>query len=160
MEVKATFQNTSYEDEFPTCRLELALKFSCYLVLVERIFLCYVGSRSNFSHAYKGLSQVISLNVWHVVVHFVVDWLLVSCPPGGIGQLSWQPNQCLRPNGGGLGLNWLAPQKIGGEESDISFSRPGITNTVHLSLCRNSRRCLIKNSRWSHKQVSVVFYHV
>lgn len=154
MEVKATFQNTSYEDEFPTCRLELALKFSSYLVLVERIFLCYIGSRSNFSHAYKGLSQVINLNVWHVVVHFVVDWLLVSCPPGGIGQLSWQPNQCLRLNGGGLGLNWLA------EKSQTFLSQGQGLLTIHLSLCRNSRRCLIKNSRWSHKRVSVVFYHV
>ena len=72
MEEKATTQK-QYGDKFPTCRLGLAPKFSSYLVLVEWIFLCCIGSRSNFSHAYKDLSHVINLDILRAVVHFVVD---------------------------------------------------------------------------------------
>lgn len=43
------------------------------------------------------------------------------------------------------------------EKSQTFLSQGQGLLTIHLSLCRNSRRCLIKNSRWSHKRVSVVF---
>ena len=79
---KSDHSKTINENKFPTCRLGLAPKFWSYLILVERIFLCYAGIRSIFSHAYKGLFPVIKLDALHVVVHFGVDWLLASWSPG------------------------------------------------------------------------------
>ena len=161
------------KNHYPTCRLGMAPKFSSYLVLVERIFLCYVVIRGIFSHACKGLSQVINSDVLHVVVHFVVDWLLVSWP-----QLSWQP-KCLRPKrrGSGSRLRTLGSLEIADTlnarrklaQDKKSFSRPGIfvffsyyncikaRNFYYFFHWRTSRSCLTKNLRWLRNLFSVVF---